>query len=117
MYGGIHLLRLTSGNILGSLMGGETIGLDKKRSYSAKAYLDDTVRSRINPTVWTKATVERIIFENSDSDTPIAVGVTVRDSGTGTLKSVLANKEAILSGAQLILRVYLNCQALVTQRF
>ncbi|THV54926.1 hypothetical protein BGAL_0017g00200 [Botrytis galanthina] len=82
-------------------MGGETIGLDKKRSYSAKAYLDDTVRSRINLTIWTKATVERIIFENSDSDTPIAVGVTVRDSGTGTLKSVLANKEVILSGGTI----------------
>jgi hypothetical protein len=43
---------VTSGNILGSLMGGETIGLDKKRSYSAKAYLDDTVRSRSNLKVW-----------------------------------------------------------------
>ncbi|KAF7937696.1 uncharacterized protein EAE97_007492 [Botrytis byssoidea] len=92
---------LTSGNILGSLMGGETIGLDKKRSYSAEAYLDDTVRSRINLTIWTKATVDRIIFENSDSDTPIAVGITVRDSGTGTLKSVLANKEVVLSGGTI----------------
>lgn len=92
---------LTSGNILGSLMGWETIALDKKRSYSAKAYLDDTVRSRSNLTIWTKVTAERIIFGNSDSDTPTAVGVTVRDSETRTSKSVLANKEVILSGGTI----------------
>ncbi|TGO35594.1 hypothetical protein BHYA_0153g00280 [Botrytis hyacinthi] len=77
--------------------GGGTIGLYKKRSYSAKAYLDDTVRSRSNLTIWTKATAERIILENSDSNTPIAIGVTVRDSETGTSKSALANKKIILS--------------------
>ncbi|KAI9643294.1 hypothetical protein NHQ30_007911 [Ciborinia camelliae] len=92
---------LTSGKILGSLMGGETIGLDKKRSYSAKAYLDDTVRSRDNLTIWTKVTAERILFENSDSGAPTAVGVTIRNSETGTLKSVLANKEVILSGGAI----------------
>ncbi|KAM0142070.1 hypothetical protein ACHAPC_006030 [Botrytis cinerea] len=92
---------LTTGNILGSLMGWETIALDKKRSYSAKAYLDDTVRSRSNLTIWTKVTAERIIFKNSDSDTLTAVGVTVRDSETRTLKSVLANKEVILSGGTI----------------
>ncbi|KAF7906108.1 hypothetical protein EAF00_000387 [Botryotinia globosa] len=90
---------LTSGNILGSLMGvrNNWSRHDKKRSYSAKAYLDDTVRSRINLTIRTKATVERIIFENPDSDTPIAVVL----RGTGTLKSVLANKEVILGGGTI----------------
>jgi choline dehydrogenase-like flavoprotein len=44
--------------IQGSVMCGETIGLDKKRSYSAKAYLDDIVRSRSNLTIWSKVPVE-----------------------------------------------------------
>ncbi|KAF5867861.1 putative glucose-methanol-choline oxidoreductase protein [Botrytis fragariae] len=92
---------LTSGNVLGSVMGGETIGLDKKRSHSAKAYLDETVRSRGNLTIWTKVTAERILFENSDSGTPTAVGVTVRNNETGTSNSVLANKEVILCGGAI----------------
>jgi choline dehydrogenase-like flavoprotein len=92
---------VTSGNILGSLMGGETIGLDKKRSYSAKVYLDDIVRSRSNLKVWTQLTVERILFKKCNSGTPTAVGVVVRNSETGTLKSVLANKEVILSGGAI----------------
>ncbi|PQE23131.1 GMC oxidoreductase protein [Rutstroemia sp. NJR-2017a WRK4] len=92
---------LTSGNILGSLMGGETIGLDKKRSYSAKAYLDDTVRSRDNLTIWTKSTAERILFDNPDASNPTAVGVVVRNSETGTVKSVMANREIILSGGAI----------------
>ncbi|CAG8983639.1 hypothetical protein HYALB_00004070 [Hymenoscyphus albidus] len=87
---------LTSGNILGSVMGGETIGLDKKRSYSAKAYLN-TNRSKANLTIWTKVTAEQIFFKNNDSGVPTAVWVTIRNSDTGTSKSVFADNGAINS--------------------
>lgn len=85
---------LSSGTILGSLMGGETIGLDKTRSYSAKAYLDDTVRARGNLTIWPQTTVERILFH--DSEPPNAIGVEFRNGKTGSLESALARKEVIL---------------------
>lgn len=89
---------LSSGGILGSFMGGETIGLDKKRSYSAKAYLDETVRSRENLTIWTQVTAERILFDKSD--TPVAKGIDFRDHA-GTVKTVWARKEIIISGGAI----------------
>ncbi|CAG8958751.1 hypothetical protein HYFRA_00011595 [Hymenoscyphus fraxineus] len=74
---------LTSGNIPGS------------------AYLDNTVRSRANLTIWTKVTTERILFKDTDSGIPTAVGVTIRSSESGTSKSVFADKEIILSGGAI----------------
>ncbi|KAI2618108.1 putative GMC oxidoreductase [Hypoxylon sp. NC1633] len=87
-----------SEEILGSLMGAETITLDKKRSYSANAYLDELVRSRNNLTIWPQVLVEKILF---DKPNKIATAIQYRKIRDQTIKTAFARKEIIVSAGAI----------------
>ncbi|CAJ2507191.1 Uu.00g083770.m01.CDS01 [Anthostomella pinea] len=88
-----------SEKIVGSLMGPETIGLDKKRSFSANAYLSDSVQSRSNLTIWSDVLVEKIIFDNSE--TVIARAIQYSEGQGQQTKTVEARKEIVLSAGAI----------------
>ncbi|KAI0836063.1 putative GMC oxidoreductase [Hypoxylon sp. FL0890] len=87
-----------SDNILGSLMGAETICLDKKRSYSANAYLNDSVRSRNNLTIWPQVLVERILF---DKPNRTATAIQYRRVQDQTVRTAYARKEIVVSAGAI----------------
>ncbi|KAK7750279.1 hypothetical protein SLS62_007796 [Diatrype stigma] len=87
-----------SERILGSVMGPETIGLDKKRSFSANAYLSDSVRSRSNLTIWPKAVAQKILFE---PETLIATAVQVFNAQDQDTSTVHARKEIVISAGAI----------------
>ncbi|KAI0528004.1 putative GMC oxidoreductase [Xylaria bambusicola] len=88
-----------SGKLLGSVIGPETIGSDKKRSFAANAYLDHGTRSRSNLTVWTGTFVEKILTKISETVT--ATGVQYSNAKTGVTGTVHARKEVILSAGAI----------------
>ncbi|KAI1416353.1 putative GMC oxidoreductase [Hypoxylon sp. FL1857] len=88
-----------SGEILGSLMGPETVDLDRQRSFSANAYLNNVVRSRENLTIWTETLVEKIIFDKSEKAT--ATAVQYRSCEKGKAKIAHARKEIIVSAGAI----------------
>ncbi|KAI5927646.1 putative GMC oxidoreductase [Camillea tinctor] len=88
-----------SGELLGSLMGPETINLKKKRSSAGTAYLNDSTRSRDNLKIRTDALVEKIICDKSEITT--ATAVQYRNTRDGALKIVEARKEIIISAGAL----------------
>lgn len=66
-----------------------------KRSSTFHAYLEDNAERRPNLTIITQAQVQRLIFEG-EGDSLTVTGVEYRD-GDGTIQSVFAAREVILS--------------------
>lgn len=87
-----------SEKILGSLMGPETISLDKRRSSSANAYLSDSVRSRNNLVIWTDTLVQKILF---DAESVTATAVQLRKGRDQEATVVHARKEIIVSAGAI----------------
>lgn len=82
--------------IIGSVMGPETIDLDKKRSFSANAYLSDSVRSRSNLFIWPKTIVHKILFEAAT-----ATAVRVCKGQDQETTTVYARKEIVISAGAI----------------
>lgn len=68
---------------------------DGNRATPATSYLD-SIRGRRNLTVQSNTTAERILFENSASGAPVAVGVSIIDA-QGRRRTIRAVKEVILA--------------------
>lgn len=68
---------------------------DGNRATPATTYLA-SARGRRNLTVYSETIVERILFETSSSNEPVAVGVSIADS-KGRRRTIRASKEIILS--------------------
>jgi len=88
-----------SGELWGSIMGPETIGTEKKRSFAANAYLNDHVRSRSNLSIMSGATVEEITTNTSNGVT--ATGVQYANTKSGDKGMVRARKEIIVSAGAI----------------
>ncbi|KAI1453184.1 hypothetical protein F4805DRAFT_444512 [Annulohypoxylon moriforme] len=89
-----------SGNILGSVTGLETIDLKKRRSHSANAYLNSSVRSRGNLTIWTATLAEKVSFDKA-SDVVTATGIQFFDTIKKERGIVQARREIIISAGAI----------------